>query len=448
LIFCLEIRRRLSLPPFPLLILAPALTLLVACSGGGGGSTEGGQANISNNPPVTTTPVPDGSGAVPTPAPEPIPGPTASYLSPGNYAVIPDCVPFLGTGTAGMKIIFANLDQAPHFDLLVDDAINNQFKTLAPFSEFFMDMAFYQVDISDPDDYECQGVGGSLSGSGFTCNNEKIHQAINDQCIVDDISGVIKIVITESEFGGAADEVIYIGDNPLLSDAQAISAHRNVIVHEVGHNFGLADLYGGGYFFDGSPQTGWPSSVSRKWFNLDGPGCPSWCDDFKPSSEYVLSVSASCPAFPDKDSCITFNRDAGGDCEDVDGDSDYDCCAWSDDTTDDYFNSQCTPVWGVEDIGFSCLLETGCFYGGAYGNNSWRPVQTIDESIMYDPNADTFDSVSLRSLRETLRCCISLEDSDASCSDSRIKIADFLWVDTPFKQRLGSCGVIETVPAP
>jgi hypothetical protein len=310
-----------------------------------------------------------------------------------------------------------------------------------------MDMAFYQVDISNGDDYECQGIGGSLSGSGFSCNNEKIHQAISAQCPVDDIYGVIKIVITESEFGGAADEVIYIGDDPRLTDAEAIGARHNVIVHEIGHNFGLADLYGGGYNFDGSPQTGWPSSISRKWFNLDGPGCPDWCDDFKPASEYLLSVSASCHAFTDKDNCITFNRDTGGDCDDVDEDGIYDCCAWSENTTDDYFSSQCTPVWGVEDIGFSCLFETGCFYGGAYGNNSWRPVETLDESIMYDPNADKFDSVSERSLRESLRCCMSPEDSDSSCADYRIEVADFLLVDMPFKQRLGSCGVIGTDPA-
>jgi hypothetical protein len=36
---------------------------------------------------------------------------------------------------------------------------------------------------------------------------------------------------------------------------------RNVVIHEIGHNFGLADLYGGSYRYDGIATPNYPIEI-------------------------------------------------------------------------------------------------------------------------------------------------------------------------------------------
>lgn len=402
------------------LVLLVTALFLGACSSGGGG---GGSTQAQNAP---------DSG----PAPR-------SYIEPGDYATVSDCLPFQGSEVGELKIMFVNLDNAPYFDAITDATVE-EFRTLAPWSEFFQNMAFYKVNLSGAENYNCANDGGPLAGSGLSCDNDKIDNDLAAKCGIDDVSGLMKVVIAESDYGNSAGEVVYIASKPSwASEQEALDETEYEILHEVSHDLGLADLSGEAYRKDGSPMTGWPSDVSREFLNLDGPGCSKWCDSYKPASEYVISESAQCPHFSDRSSCLGFHRSPEGDCEDADGDGHFDCCAWSEESSDDYFGGQCTPVWGSKDIGLSCLDGAGCYYGGAHGNNSWRPVRDPGDSIMYSHLAGEFDSVSERGIRDVMRCCASGEDGSSGCSDFRTDYADFLEDSMVYKQRIGSCGVVQ-----
>lgn len=415
------------------LYLAIAL-ILTACGGGGGGS---------DNSETLSSPGADGDSSSSSSGGNSSNGNATAdrtALSPGSYSSVGACSPFTGSESAELKVFFIQLNGVPHFDNLVDDAVNNQFKVLAPFSEYFNNLAFYKIAMGEGADYNCSAT--SAAGSGFTCDDDKIHQTLTEQCAIEDVYGVIKVVIAESPKIGSGGEVIYIGVNPEWPDADsAVAKLRNTIVHEVGHNFGLADLYGGAFNSEGNPEAGWPADIARNWRNLDAPGCSKWCNDYKPASEYTQSASASCPGLGSQSSCLEFNRDADGNCEDSDGDGHPDCCSWESDNSDDYFTASCKPVWGSEDIGLNCRAGSGCFYGGAYGTSSWRPVRDPQDSIMYAPTkSETFDTVSEDELREALRCCASSDDSTGSCSAFRSEFAYFLQDHQLFKERIGSCG--------
>lgn len=424
-------------------VICAALVLVAACSGGGSSGSKQTSAPGSQDEQVADSGADSdsdsGSGsdsdADSEQDSEQDDGSTdsRSYVSPGEYATVSDCVPFQGSEVGELKIVFVNLDDATHFDAVVDDAVAH-FQTIAPWDEFFQNLALYRTSLSSAD-FECEDNSSS-------CDIERIHQAISAECKVEDLNGIVKIVLTESDYSRSAGEVIYIRLDSTHTEAEALHGIGKDVIHEVAHNFGLADFSTGGYRKDGSPVQGWASSNSRQWLNLDGPGCPKWCDSYKPASEYTLSESAQCKNFSERDACVAFNRDSDGRCEDADGDGQYDCCAWSEDSTDDYFGSSCAPVVGTEDIGLACLDGAGCFYGGAYGNNSWRPVETREESIMFSHHSDAFDSVSQRSIREVMRCCASGEDSSSACDDFRAEYADFLHETMQYKQRIGSCGVL------
>ncbi|WP_160152225.1 hypothetical protein [Microbulbifer sp. ALW1] len=415
------------------LVLICVVLLMSGCGGGGGGdedrsSTSSGNADPGQAPPPSYEPPPSDSNT----------GTGSPSLSPGDYASIQNCPLVGGSSAAEFKLLFINLDSAPYFDEIVSDAIENQFGALAPFVDYFSHFGFYTLETEGQANLGCEK---GQDEAAFSCDNSKIHQAIAEQCEVDDMQGIIKVVIADMGYGASGGEIIYLGSDRSWPDSSyALQQLRNIVVHEVAHNFGLADLYDGGINTDGSAVAGWPSEMSRQWANLDGPGCSKWCNNYKPASEYTQSANASCATFTDRASCTSFNRTDAGECKTADGDS-YACCAWSEDTTDDYFGSQCTPVWGTEDIGQDCLEGTGCFYGGAYGNNSWRPVKTWDDSIMYGAgHSEAFDTVSEQALREAIRCCGTSDDSTASCSAFRETFNNFLLEYQPYKSRIGSCG--------
>jgi len=354
------------------------------------------------------------------------------YVSPGDFEALPNCAPYVGSAQAPIKLVFLKLNNASQFDAIVDDAINNQFATTPPFSEYFSSLAFYTLDLGDGSNYDCLGTGTDVSDQGFVCDSELVNQEIVRQCDATDPNGVIKIAIAESQYSAKAADIIWLPDN--------LFAIENTTIHEVSHNFGLADLYGGGFRFDGEPVIGWTPEFSRRWLNLDSPGCPSWCDSAKTPVEYNQSISSACPTFTTRDECLAFNRPTTDDCSDADGDNLEDCCSWSDTPSDDYFNTNCAPVWGSEDIGLSCLAGAGCYFGGAYGNNSWRPVKGHDDSLMYGLSAPGFDAVSGAALTEFLECCTDARDDEPSCAAFRLQISDLL-LDNFGKRRLGSCGV-------
>ncbi len=355
------------------------------------------------------------------------------YVSPGDYEALASCAPYVGSAQAPIKLVFLNIGDSSRFDAIVDDATNNQFSAIPPFSDYFSSLGFYKLDLGDGSNYDCVGTGTDTSDLGFQCNSQLVNEEIARQCDAGDANGFIKIAIAESQYSAKAADIIWMADNQ--------RSYENTVIHEVGHNFGLADLYGGGYRFDGEPVVGWPPEISRRWLNLDGPGCPSWCDSARTPAEYNQSLSSACLTFTTKEECLAFNRPASDDCVDSDGDSLEDCCSWSETPSDDYFNSNCAPVWGAEDIGLSCLAGSGCYFGGAYGNNSWRPVKGHDDSLMYGLSATGFDTVSAAALTEALECCTDARDGDTSCAEFRLTFSDLL-IDTIIeKRRLGSCGV-------
>nr|WP_010132330.1 hypothetical protein [Microbulbifer agarilyticus] len=421
-------------PCLRLLIIVALLQLVTAC-GGGSSEEDGSDRELTQTPPPSYAPGngSDSSGSPPTPGSS---GGTQA-VPPGEYATLERCTPFSGSAEAPLKVIFANLDAAPYFDEIVQDSLENQFRSLAPFAEYQHQFGFYRVNL---DGFSAQGCSRIDSG-GFTCDEDKIHQSIYQQCGGDDLHGVIKIVIAEADFGASGGEVIYVAsDRDWQDSATALYYLRNIVIHEVGHNFGLADLYDGGVNRDGSAVEGWPSELSREWANLDAPGCSKWCNNFKPASEYTQSESAVCPSFTDRSSCVAYNRSEAGECA-TDEDGNPTCCAWSSNNEDDYFASQCTPAWGTENIGQDCLQGTGCFYGGAYGNNSWRPAKTWEDSIMYGAGQSTaFDAASERALGEAMRCCGTSDDSTKSCALFRANFTTFMQDFQPYKTRLGSCG--------
>lgn len=417
-------------------VISVVLTL-AACGGGGSGDSE--DATLQAPPPsYAPESQPDSSGGVSSGG-NVTPGtsPSADAVEPGDYAQLTSCLPFAGSSEAPFKVLFANLDSAPFFDEIVQDAVNNQFRALAPFSEYTSQFAFYDIDLQG---FAALGCAHKDSG-GFSCAEEQIHQAILEQCASDDIHGVLKVVIGESDYGASGGEIIYVASDRDWQNVETTLHHlRNIVIHELGHNFGLADLYDSPINADGTSVAGWPSELSREWANLDAPGCSKWCNSFKPSSEYVQSANATCPTLTDRASCTSYNRAADGTCE-TDENGNYSCCGWSEDTVDDYFGSQCTPVWGSENIGQDCLQGTGCYYGGAHGNNSWRPVKTWEDSIMYGAgHSEEFDAVSEQALREAIRCCGTSDDSTSSCSVFRSEYQTFLQEHQPYKVRVGSCG--------
>lgn len=355
------------------------------------------------------------------------------YRSAGDYPAIPNCLPFKGDNAAPFKIAFINLNQTASFDAVVDAAIENEFYKLKPYSDHKENMAFYKINLEG--DFNCTGIPSSLSGSGFACDKQKINEALKKSCDINDkdIYGIIKIAIARAEYGGAADEVIFVGDIP------GFGVGSNIIIHEVSHNLGLADLYTGGINFDGSPLTIWPADFARRFSNVDGPGCPKWCNSYKPAVEYTQSSNSVCRTYQTKEECLAFKREQNGDCEWNNAENRYDCCTWNN-TPDDYFKTSCVPAWGTENIGLNCLEGTGCYYGASYGTVGWRPSNYPNEDIMISPSAQYFSNLSIRELDKVIVCCATALDSSDACQDYRKTFSEFMYMFN-FKKAFGSCQV-------
>ena len=363
------------------------------------------------------------------------PTPTPALILPNEYSTITGCSPFLGNNDAPLKILFVNLGNAPYFNELVDDVINQEIKVISPFKEYFNFMAFYSLTIDKTAEMNC-GLGSGQLHSGFACDNDLIYTKIKQQCLVDDLGGIITIAYVETTAGGSGGDIIYIGSSSTRSLDVQRALNKNVAIHEIAHNFGLADLYYGTYNYDGQPSQFWPTEFSRSFMNVDGPGCEKWCSDYKPVAEYTESVSSQCLNFDDKNSCVTFGRDSSKRCQ-FTGDF-PNCCVWSD-SKFEYFNSNCVPAFGSENIGIGCYQNSGCYYGAVYGNYAWRPVLNREDSIMFSLSASEFDDVSESELNKVWECCLTPTSMEGTCTTYRQQYADFLQ-NINFKKRIGSCG--------
>jgi hypothetical protein len=297
-------------------------------------------------------------------------------------------------------------------------------------------MGFYSIQIERNSDLECFGTEGSLTSSGFACENDKIYEEIKKQCTIEDTNGIITIVIGESELGGSGGDIIYIGSNSERELEEQIQLSKNLAIHEIGHNFGLADLYYGTFYYSGQPSQFWGTEFSRAFLNVDGPGCNKWCESYKPVSEYTTSFSSQCLQFQDRNSCVSFGRDESKSC--IYSENNPDCCVWSDEPFE-YFDTNCVPALGSEDIGVNCLEETGCYYGAVYGNYAWRPVLNRDDSIMDSLGAEKFSAVGEKMMGQIFECCLSPKSTQTICKNFRIEFIELLQ-NYNWKKRIGSCG--------
>lgn len=365
-------------------------------------------------------------------------------FEPGEYTKIDGCKLISGDKDSPLKVLFVNIGNAYQFEEISSDIINNQLKVISPFKENFNNIVFYSVDIDQSAELDCSNYDIGLNG-GFVCDNLKIYEKISKQCTIDDVRGIITIGIANSNRGGSGGEIIYVGSDPekdYVDESRDISINlmlkKNIGIHEIAHNFGLADLYFGVLYFDGSPSQFWDTNFSRSFLNVDGPGCLKWCNSYKPVSEYTESTNAICLTFTEKEECVSHGRNSDRSC--LYENSDTRCCVWSDDKFD-YFNTNCVPAIGSEDIGVDCLGGSGCYFGAVYGNYAWRPVYSlgISESIMYGLDSNEFDSVSKRELNKIFDCCLSDKSSLEECVEFRKTYSDFLH-NINFKKRIGSCG--------
>ena len=305
--------------------------------------------------------------------------------------------------------------------------VGQELKTISPFKENFHRMAFYRVSLKG--DFGCKGS----PNSGFACSNRKVLRALGKVCVLSDWRGVIIIAIAESPFGGTGGPIIYLGEQP---DMEYFRRGRRRGIHEIGHNFGLADLDPGIDTGDGRPFANWrPVYLNRRDWNVDSAGCPKWCASFKPVSEYTESQGAACLGFKTREECVGFKRNSKGRCI-------GECCVWAK-RKFNYFETNCAPLAGTENIGVDCLPESGCYFGANYSNYAWRPVAEPNDSLMWYLSSRWFDAVSARAIQGVFECCLSPLSASGVCAAFRREYSDYLAqnAELGLKSRMGSCGM-------
>jgi len=362
-----------------------------------------------------------------------------------DFATIEGCEPYRGAANAPLKILFISINNTPQFDTIVDTVIEAKFESISPFKENINSIAFYKVSVND-DNITCKAYESGPMASGFSCSN--VLTAVNKICRVNDYSGIMSVALVKSDYSGGFGIPISVG----VSQGQDLQVYTDsiggVVMHELGHGFGLVDLYYGMFYFDGRPAQFMDTNFSRAYPNADGPGCPKWCQSYKPVSEYTQSLTAPCVRITTKEECVSFGRHeetySFGTVKTCDvvpnnltNEMEHACCVWSNESFE-YFNSYCVPAWGMEDIGIGCLEGTGCYFGAVYGNYAWRPVLRNNESIMYSSDSVAYDPASLRQLNKIFECCL-VNPTSSNCADFRQNFSDFL-EERGYQKRIGSCG--------
>lgn len=388
----------------------------------------------------TTLPRQDSSGqAAPKPQPQ---NQSINSLKPSpQFNFITACKPEFGQDVSVFKVFIVSNGKVPYFVNQKNQVIN-QFKTISPFNENLNKIAFYTLEIPEEDKVECSPTAsGHLGGSGIGCNDQKVNQYIAEKCVVRDVDSFIKILVTETEYGGSGGEVIVVGSSSTRELQTDLNLSHITAIHEVGHNMGLGDLYYGTEYFNGDPSRIIDKDLASQFPNTDKVGCPKWCKSYKPVTQYTTST---CSKISDEKVCRTHSRETDRTCKydftEVSFQTPVDptplCCVW-DNQSFEYFG-QCAPVRGMENIGIDCIEGTGCYFAAVYGNDAWRPVKDSKESIMLG-SAEKFDAVSERWLRQVIEYCLS-ENKSEEAIEFRKSYANFIQKFKFFKQKIGYCG--------
>ncbi len=197
--------------------------------------------------------------------------------------------------------------------------------------------------------------------------------------------------------------------------------------HELGHQFGLGDIYGPAhynghivqYFYShGGYDDFWKFYKDIRIEGIEVPncdfeaGCPKWC-----SGKPVEKPITPCSQYKSERECNAHWE--GKD------------CFWAP-TPHPYFKEQCIratsfPInWQEFNSGTSCIEGAGCYYGClGYGEqgHGWRSHFTGDLAAQWIDSRGRkhgFDPVSGRFLREILECCFPKDCGNYNyqkCSD-------------------------------
>jgi hypothetical protein len=313
------------------------------------------------------------------------------------------------------------------FDKNVSYLIAAGFENISPYKDNFNSIAFYKIDASS-EAINCTSLVG--------CNIQQVYTAINKTCHVSDLTRVVPVALVNGDAGN------YAAPITVLSTLTVGTLMHEVGGHAVG---GLGDTY---LAWVNPNGVAGGSVDNRRFPNVDGPGCPKWCQSYKPVSEYSNSVGAQCIKIANKNQCIsvgTYNITKQNGtvmqiCNLTYNSSlrawNPSCCVWSD-TPFEYFNSSCAPLWGVENIGINCLEDSGCYFGAA-GNYGWRAGLRSNDSFMSaGGGANRYNAVEMRHLNNVFKCCIT-DPANPDCTNFRENYSKFL--ETWIGIKPGSCG--------
>lgn len=286
---------------------------------------------------------------------------------------------------------------------------HTSFLSVEPFASNKDKIIIYTI-ANDSTPLDCKpGSWGESITALMECDRVKTLSLVASLCPTFNADRDFVTVITDKADGGAGGKMMSFGLKSSfgLNDRDNVALTlKQLFLHEFGHSFGLlADEYIQFFRFDANPSHGIIdiTGTSEININIDSAGCPKWCNSFKPVSEYT---SSQCHKIINENECRNFgriNRECKKSSESA---PDYkDCCVWFEEKQP-YFNSNCVPAIGLENIGINCIPGAGCYFGALYGQQIWRSIRDKNESIMDDHMlSENYNAVSIRHLQKVFDCC-------------------------------------------
>lgn len=220
----------------------------------------------------------------------------------------------------------------------------------------------------------------------YLCNDSKIKEGYK---IFE--PDYIIVIFDEPGYTSSGGEIQYLSIN--LESSSRFATLSWTFVHEFGHQLGgLADEY----VTTDSPSRHCGTAVSSTCFenyekaleyypNLDTLGCPKWCQSYDLNKDTILMrENSECGAIKNQADCRAILGGAS--------------CTWFE-LKHPFFNSHCVTTQGGGNIGINCEGDTGCYFGGDYGQLAFNP----GGSIM--GGATKFNKLSKDHLESILNCC-------------------------------------------